>query len=247
MVLSQSVFNGSFWTSLNNVRAYIFLGMVMVVACPLVLFMQNSYQIADQRELNKVEQSHLVIAENLASSLDRYATDMKAAFDFVAENEGRAFALGSLSQLLEAYSFRMVAIVDSDNSNVEKLYEREFSVPSLEVLDSLREMATNETSTLSGVQSSPHGPVIYVARLSPAGTLVFGAVDTSYFVEQQMKIAFGDRGHAMIVDHRGRVIAHPKKEWTETSKDVSGLAVVQRMTSGQTGVLQFSLPLLRLM
>lgn len=65
MVLSQSVFNGSFWTSLNNVRAYIFLGMVMVVACPLVLFMQNSYQIADQRELNKVEQSHLVIAENL--------------------------------------------------------------------------------------------------------------------------------------------------------------------------------------
>ena len=65
MALSQSVFNGSFWTFLNNVRAYIFLGMVMVVACPLVLLMQNSYQIAYQRELNKVEQSHLVIAENL--------------------------------------------------------------------------------------------------------------------------------------------------------------------------------------
>lgn len=242
MLLNQSIFNGSFWKSLNNVRAYIFLGMVIVVACPLILLMQNSYQIAYQRELNKVEQSHLVIAENLASSLDRYATDMTAAFDFVAENEGRAFALGSLSQLLEAYSFRMVAVVDSDNSNVEKLYERDFSVPSPELLDSLREMATNETSTLSGVQVSPHGPVIYVARMSPTGALVFGAVDTSYFVEQQIKIAFGDRGHAMIVDHKGRVIAHPKKEWTETSKDVSGLEVVQRMTSGRTGVLQFYAP-----
>ena len=242
---NQSVFNGSFWAALNNVRAYIFLGMVIVVSCPLILLMQNSYQIAYQRELNKVEQSHLVIAENLASSLDRYATDMTAAFDFVAKNQGRAFALGSLKQLLEDYSFRMVAAVNSDNSEVEKLYERDFAVPSPAVLDSLREMAANESSAFSGVQSSPHGPVIYIARLTPTGTLVFGAVDTSYFVTQQIKIAFGDRGHAMIVDHEGRVLAHPKKEWAESSKDVSGLEVVQHMTSGRTGVMQFYAPPLK--
>ena len=60
--------------------------MMVVVSIPLMLLMQNSYDLAYERELNKVEQSHLVIADNLASTLQRYANDLETTFDFVVAN-----------------------------------------------------------------------------------------------------------------------------------------------------------------
>ena len=59
---------------------------MVVVSIPLMLLMQNSYDLAYERELNKVEQSHLVIADNLASTLQRYANDLETTFDFVVAN-----------------------------------------------------------------------------------------------------------------------------------------------------------------
>jgi signal transduction histidine kinase/DNA-binding NarL/FixJ family response regulator len=234
-----------FWNTINRVRIYIFLGMMVVISTPLILLMQNSYDLAYQRELNKVEQSHLVIADNLASTLQRFATDLEATFDFVVANHGLAYARGSMDQLLEAYSFRMVAAFSSGDETGELLYAREFALPLKPVLDNLRQTAVGDSSTFSGVQQSPDGPVIYITRLSPTGAFLVGAIDTSFLIAQQADITFGERGHAMIVDHEGRVMAHPKKEWVETSKDASGLEVVQRMTSGQTGVMQFYAPPLK--
>ncbi|MEP1202014.1 response regulator [Tateyamaria sp.] len=241
----QLHFLATFWSKINRVRVYIFLGMLLVVSVPLILLMQKSYDLAYQRELNKVEQSHLVIADNLASTLQRYATDLEATFDFVVANHNHAHARGSMERLLGTYSFRMVAEFRSGNETGDILYAREFAPPSKAVLGSLRRSTVSDSSTFSGVQQSPDGPVIYVTRLSRSGSFLVGAIDTSFLIAQQADITFGERGHAMIVDHKGRVMAHPKKEWVETAKDASGLEVVQRMTSGRTGVMQFYAPPLK--
>ncbi len=222
-----------------------FMGMVVVLLLAIGVFLQNSYKVAFQRELAKVEQSHLVIAENLASTLDRFAIDVKATFDFVVANYDNSYAQGSIDELLGTYDFRSVAVFSPDNHVVNVLYARELETPPEAALVSLRENAAIEKSTFSGVHQSPSGPVIYITRLLASGTLLIGMIDTSFLISQQLDIAFGDRGHAMIVDHEGRVVAHPKKEWVETSKDVAGLEVVQRMTAGQTGVMQFYAPPLK--
>ncbi|WP_165821539.1 response regulator [Falsiruegeria mediterranea] len=222
-----------------------FLGMVVILLLAISVFSQNSYKVALQRELDKVEQSHVVIAENLASTLDRYAIDVKATFDFVVANYDQHYAQGSIDELLGSYDFRSVAVISPDNHVMNVLYDREFEAPREAALASLRANAATDKSTFSGVQRSPSGPVIYITRLFASGTLLVGVIDTSFLISQQLDIAFGDRGHAMIVDHEGRVLAHPKKEWVETSKDVAGLEVVQRMTSGQTGVMQFYAPPLK--
>ncbi|HJP13701.1 MAG: hypothetical protein QF701_05090 [Nitrospinota bacterium] len=61
----------------------------------------------------------------------------------------------------------------------------------------------------------------------------------------QKSISFGRKGHSMIVDRAGRVIAHPKKEWQKSSKDASGISVVQAMMRGETGVTVFYSPPLK--
>ena len=233
------------WNALNTMRVYIFLGMFFVISIPLIFVMQKSYQFAYERELEKVEQSHLVIAENLASTLQRYADDVKSTFDFIASNYQLAIDKESLEELLQEYNFRFVADFDSETNNPTVVFSKDFETPSNETIDALRKSSTYESSVFSGVMQSSTGPVLYLTRLMPNGALLVGAIDTSYLIAQQKEIAFGERGHSMIVDQNGRVIAHPKNDWVQSSKDVSGLEVVQKMTAGQTGVHQFFAPPLK--
>lgn len=231
--------------SIHRLRVYIFVGMLLSIVPPFLVLAKTNYAEAYAREIRKVEQSHLIIAENLASTLQRYAVDTKNTFEFIVANPNGLFTSDSLAHLLESYRFRLVASFGPNSELSNLLYTREFDVPSKTLIETIRKTATSEKSIISGVQQSAYGPVMYIAALAPSGDLVVGAVDTSFVVEQQGDIAFGARGHAMIVDHEGRVLAHPKKEWTDTSKDVSTLEVVQRMTSGETGVMQFYAPPLK--
>lgn len=233
------------WNTLNTMRVYIFLGMSLVISIPLIFVMQNSYHFAYERELEKVEQSHLVIAENLASTLQRYADDVKSTFDFITSNYQSDIDPKSLEDILQNYNFQFIAEFDSDTNKPTVLYSEEFETPSYETIDALRKSSTYNSSVFSGVMQSSTGPVLYLTRLMPDEALWVGAIDTSYLIAQQKEIAFGERGHSMIVDQNGRVIAHPKNDWVQSSKDVSGLKVVQKMTTGQTGVHQFFAPPLK--
>ncbi len=63
----------------------------------------------------------------------------------------------------------------------------------------------------SGVLAGPDGKpmIILVSRFR--NMIVIGGLRTAYFVELAQQITFGDRGHAVIVDRDGLVLAHPKQ------------------------------------
>jgi signal transduction histidine kinase len=58
----------------------------------------------------------------------------------------------------------------------------------------------------------------------------------------QRQIGFGKRGHSMVVDANGVVVAHPNRKWEQTSKNASKLSVVGAMMRGETGVSEFYSP-----
>ena len=60
------------------------------------------------------------------------------------------------------------------------------------------------------------------------------------------QITFGDRGHAVIVDRDGLVLAHPKQSWRLEMKDLSGVLPVREMKAGKTGVAEFHSPALNI-
>ncbi|MCH2165401.1 MAG: response regulator, partial [Marinovum sp.] len=185
---------------------------------------------------------HLVIAQNLSSTLQRYAADAIATFDYVVNDpRGQADPL-ALQTLLNTFDFRYVALLDLSTDQMKPLFAAGFGAldadTSLRVLKEARPGPTQ----MSGVVQVQGEPFLILSQMTDATTLAYGIMDTDFLIEQQKAIAFGERGHAMIVDHLGRVLAHPNAQWTQTSKDASGLEVVQRMINGQTGVMQFFSP-----
>ena len=85
-------------------------------------------------------------------------------------------------------------------------------------------------------------PTIYILHRIDDHRMVMGALSTDYIIDQQQSIAFGEDGHAAIVDQYGRVIAHTKPDWVAVSKDISAVSAVQAMMRRETGVTSFYSP-----
>lgn len=104
-------------------------------------------------------------------------------------------------------------------------------------------LAVDRDVHFSGVMADGDGiPTIYIVQRIDDTRLVMGALSTDYIVEQQQSIAFGEGGHAAIVDQFGHVIAHPNVEWARISKDISAVSAVQAMMNRETGVTTFFSP-----
>ena len=72
--------------------------------------------------------------------------------------------------------------------------------------------------------------------------LAVGVITTDYFVELGQTITFGRHGHAAIVDHTGRVLAHPLSDWRLLRRDISDLAPVTRLLNQESGISLFESP-----
>ncbi len=225
-----------------SMRTYIFLAMVLAVVAPMAIMLNNRESKAFERELVKVEQAHLIIAMNLASSLQRFATDAGNAFDFIVTGSHNRIDPDRAQQLLSPYGIYAMAKVDVQSSPLQTVFGDSGSFPPVGELLSTIDETPYSKSSFSAVHIVDAQPTMFLLHRSADGALYIGAMATTYIQEQQQSITFGELGHAMIVDHTGRVLGHPKAEWTNIAKDASALDVVQKMLARGQGVTQFYSP-----
>lgn len=237
-----------FWrmAGFNSIRAYVFIAIIAVSILPMVALLLQAQKTAFERELQKIEHSHLIIAANLASTLDRYAQDLVSAFDFLVEARGSFTAdAWEVEKLARHYKFRYVALANKADLITPISSDGVFPNVSSELLQSLRREAVMGKTVISGIKLIDGTPILFAVRSLPGDKIAFAAFDTEYLRKVQKAVAFGENGHSMIVDKGGRVIAHPNPTWQAFAKDASGLQVVQRMITGNSGVMQFYAPPLK--
>lgn len=226
--------------SLGQLLPVLFFLLAAIPAAAIgVLLTRNAWD----RELQTVQEQHLQIARNLVAALTRYAQDVEAVFQMTVANMDEHQSIRRLSTLLSRLHFQHVCIIDSQG-RVERFVAPDsdlkpgpFPVP---LLEQLRAGSTWE------VFLSPAGePRLYLLQPLSDERYAVGALHTTYFVELQSAIMFGQQGHAAIVDRRGRVIAHPNPHWRATMRDIAQLEPVRRMMDGETGVQRFFSPALQ--
>lgn len=231
-----------------RLRNLLFLTLSGVAVLPVLALAGWVYLRAHDREIQIVDDTHLLLARNLGAALDRYARDLISAFDLAAETalvNGPKEQVAGLMRDLHLLHLCLARV--EDGRVVRSIVSSEYPCPDSIPADRLMvflDIARSDGATFSGVMPRANGaPTLYVLRRY-GDRLAVGAVSTRYIVERGKAIAFGDQGHAAIVDQTGRVLAHPLPGWIAEMKQIAQLDPVARMLRRETGTTVFFSPAL---
>ena len=232
-----------------RLRYILFAALSMVTIIPVIFFGVWPHSQALQNEFENVADRHLLLAQNLSAALERYDRDVKSSFRVLAVNLVHGKTIDGAGELLSNLTFRHLCIASPDDGRIvgslgDDRYPCPAAVPPAR-LALFKELAQAGGVRFSSVMAGPDGrPTMYLVS-HVEGLLAVGAVTTDYFVELGKDIAFGRGGHAAIVDHTGRLLAHPLPEWREAMRDMSELEPVRRMLQQETGTATFFSPALK--
>lgn len=236
--------------SLRHVLPLLFLLLAALPAGAIgILLSQHAWE----REFRAVKEQHLQMALNLADTLTRYATDTSAHLQLMVSHLQDQRSVKTLIPLLDRLHFQYVAVLhrhghiehfvsidrDRQAQNPQSLFATLPPAPS-----AVPSPSTASTQPVfSPVQHDGHGlPILFLSYPLDPERYAVGVLSTAFFTEQQRKIRFGEKGHAAIVDHQGRLLAHPDPGWTKEARDLSQLAPIRRLLRGETDVMQFFSP-----
>jgi len=227
---------------------YILTVCFTIVAVVPVLFLGSWVaRTALNKELDAVREKHLVLADHTAVLLESYAHDVETAFDFFTTLPRDSEAAGSAALVAKRLRLRHFCIIDEKFRVIREIRPDGTRTPAFDmgVMESLMSIMHNKIA-YSGVMANPDGkPTIYLIKRIAKNRIAMAAIGTEYIVELQKTIAFGDRGHAVIVDHQGKVIAHPNDAWRKQMKNIANLEPVKHMIVKERGVTTFYSPTMK--
>lgn len=229
-----------------SLRQILFTAMLTVSLIPVLILAAWVHETALSRELDSVKEKHLLLARNLTTALQRYSSDLSAAFNHSIQDVQRNdFNLTTQQLLSELQVTGFAYKTDNRWTTLFGDTQQHLSAQRLASLtDALSQAEQNVDQIIFSkmYSNAPASSNLYMLKKTAAGTVWIASVDSQYFVEIQQAISFGQKGHAAIVDQYGNLIAHPKRQWQLEAKNISKVKPVGLMTEGKTGVTQFFSP-----
>lgn len=237
-----------------KLRPLLFMAFIIVSVIPIFFLSYWEQKVSLEKEIDSLEERHLLLAKNLTGALERYAKDVEIAFRLTTDNIANKDNIKNLKDMLSGLDFRHICVLDKDGfiksqlcvlscPNVDKFPDKIFT----ELKDTRNQAEMVPGSIIfSGIIANSKGqPSIFLLRVLKGGDLALGELSPQYIVDVQKKVSFGKRGHAAIIDHTGKVIAHPLPNWMEDMFDISKLSVAKKMMAGETGVSRFYSPAMK--
>jgi signal transduction histidine kinase/CheY-like chemotaxis protein len=231
-----------------RLHQFLFIAFIIVSAVPIVALALWESKTSFLNEMESVRERHLLVARNLTSTMSRYVKDLQAVVGLAFRDDPLSSTIPGLTDLLTSLNVLEICIFGPSgkpDSCLKGLSGPQGAPLPLTIFDSLRALAAANIGNIAIsnlYHDAANRPVFYLVKSMPEGRLGLAVVSTAYLVSLQQSIAFGDHGHAVIVDSKGQVIAHPFKDWVAASRDISGVPVVAAMMRGETGVGQFYSP-----
>ena len=229
--------------SLRHLLPLLFLLLAAIPAGAIGILLTNQ---AWDRELRTVREQHLQLSLNLSGALTRYAADVAATLHLVASHLSANQPVVTLNSLLDRHHFSYICLVNGNGQITH------FATPTTHLrinrlpdhlMDIIRRAPNGNPAqpTFSpGLTNAKTPPSFLVSYAIDQERYAVGMVKTTHFRTLQSAIRFGIKGHAVIVDQVGRVLAHPNAAWQESMQDLTALTPVQRMLNGDTGVTRFT-------
>lgn len=231
-----------------SVRHVLILAFLAATLLPSSFFGWWSYREGVKQEFAEVEDRHLLLARNLGVALDRYHVDLVATIESFSGAMLAGSTLPHYETLLQRLNIECILVADAKTGAV--LHEYNLGSGSKKTrqqvdLEKLSEGSREGTVRFSPVKQGPDGNNVIYAMQNRGDVVAIARINTEYFVKLGEQIAFGQKGHAAIVDHEGNVLAHPLPDWIAARKNIARVSAVSRMMNGETGIQQFYSPALK--
>ena len=247
--------------SIHSLRWYISVGLLLVGVVPLIFFGAQRISSLFATQNASIQQKHEPMAESLAQAIYGYLLDQTSAlqstasqlesdnaslarlnepgFDPTHLNQELAAAHSAQPALLQLYvgSLNGRAVAAAPTAAVGADYSVWNYVR--EVLNPRRTGPTYSDVVRSQGDTSVSAVIIAVPILDPQRNLIgflAGTVNLSEVQRLSNYSRIGVNGQAVVVDRRGRVIAHPRNDWRIEAKDLSSQAIFQQSLGQENGV-----------
>jgi signal transduction histidine kinase len=230
-----------------GLRTILFIALTTISALPVFLLALWVERSEIERQIAAVREKHLLLASNLANTLSRYVDDVDAVFHHVVSASNIDVDPARVNSLLRSLTFRHACILDGNGKLERFITASPGAQPvslSTEVFALLKRQAQSAGGKVifTDIMREAGQPVFFVLKELPGDRIAVGTLATNYMIQLQESITFGKRGHTVIVDHAGNVVAHPNKDLVASSKNIAHVSIVPLMMSGKTGVEIFYSP-----
>ena len=253
---------------MHSLRWYISVGFLMVGVGPLIFFGAQRISALFTTQNSTIQQKHEPMAESLAQGVYGYLLDQTSALQSTASqiesdndsgipklntstfnpahmNQELAAAHSAQPALLQLYVGNLAgrAVAAAPPAGVGVDYSDWNYVK--DVLNPRRIGPKYSDVVRSSGDASVAAVVIAVPILDTGRNLVgflAGTVNLSEVQRLSNYSRIGVNGQAVVVDRRGRVIAHPRDDWRTAAKDLSSSAIFQQSLGQETGVSWYTDP-----
>jgi len=253
---------------MHSLRWYISVAFLMVGVGPLIFFGAQRVSALFETQNTSIQQKHEPMAESLAQAIYGYLLDQTSALQSTAsqiesDNDSGIAKLNSPG-FSPAHLNQELAAAHSAQPALLQLYvgtlagQAVAAAPPLgvgvdysdwnyvkEVLNPRRIGPKYSDVVRSQGDASVAAVVIAVPILDARRSLVGFLAATVNLSEVQRLSTYsriGLNGQAVVVDRRGRVIAHPRDDWRVAAKDLSSSGIFQQSLGQETGVSWYTDP-----
>ena len=200
------------------------------------------HALTQERQSSGAKQQHL--AGVVAFGLDRYANDVRAAFEHMASLDYGTFDKRATMRLARNLGFRYALLIGPDGGQIE-FTDFEHG-PEGRTDEELRarivETAVQSPRFLPVITDGAGQPTVFITEAYQDGTVIAAALSTGHIRATQRAVSFGTHGHAVIVDQLGKVIAHPNAELETSVRSLSRIEAVQALLRQESGYQEFYSP-----
>src|SRR6202048_2923937 len=253
---------------MHSLRWYISVGFLMVGVGPLIFFGAQRISALFTTQNTSIQQKHEPMAESLAQAIYGYLLDQTSALQSTASqvesdndsgiphlndstfnpahmNQELAAAHSAQPALLQLYVGNLAgrAVAAGAPAGVGVDYAEWNYVK--DVLNPGRS-GPKYSDVLRSQGDASVAAVVIAVPILDAGRHLVGFLDGTVNSSEVQRLStysrIGVNGQAVVVDRRGRVIAHPRDDWRLEARDLSSSAIFQQSLGQETGVSWYTDP-----
>ena len=229
-----------------SLRLLIFCVMTSITLIPIFGLSLWTNKIIKEQVYEAVNEKHLLIANNITFALNRYTKDLSSALKTSVISRNTNTNKEVTNRLLQQLNIHTLGKYNHKGRRIMTYFGDTIYTPNS--LFSLRIDSQSITKNKVYFSDLKHGflpePSLFLYLKDDQNQLWLAALNRKYIKEIQSLISFGEKGHAAIVDKKGRILAHPNSDWESSGKNISKVSIVKKMMAGETGVSQFFSPAL---